>query len=89
MNSNSFYKHHRKECKRFVFINNLDAVVRKYTAFLSFREMVFSALESDYRPTLYVHAAQDERERRALRFIADYYDRAMACMREERRAYRC
>lgn len=67
---------------------NLDNVTRYYTAFLSFAEMCLSATQSNYRPTLYVYAAKTARERRALKFIADYYDQAMAAMRQERRAYR-
>ena len=70
-------------------LRNLDNVTRKYTAFRSFDEMALSALQSGYRPTLYVHCFAGTDAARALKFLADYYDRAMACMREERRAYRC
>jgi len=69
-------------------IQNLDAVARKYTAFGSFRELALSCLDSGYRPTLYVFAAKEAAERRALKFLADHYDKAMQCMRQERRAYR-
>jgi hypothetical protein len=70
-------------------IRNLDNATRKYTAFRSFSEMALSALKSGYRPTLYVFCAREPAERKALKFIADYYDRAMSAMHQDRRAYRC
>ena len=69
-------------------IRNLDNATRKHTAFRSFAELALSATQSGYRPTLYVYCAKSERDRRALKFIADYYDRAMCCMRKDRVAYR-
>ncbi len=74
--------------KKFTLIENLDRATRKYTAFISFREMVLSCLDSSYRPTLYVYAAKQADERKALKFLADYYDMAMQCLMQERRAFR-
>ena len=69
-------------------IENLNTAVRYHTAFESFKHLVLDSCFYSYRPTLYVNAAKSAKDRSSLRFIARYYDRAMVCMKSDKRAYR-
>jgi hypothetical protein len=62
----------------------LDRSVRKYTGFESFHDLVNSF--PTYRPSLDTNPFT--REGRALRIIADRYDKHMEAKGDSRRAYR-
>lgn len=66
-------------------LTNLDNVVRKYTAFGSFLELIHTPR---YRPTLYTTASLLATERKALTFLADFYDYHQRLLGDPRRAYR-
>jgi hypothetical protein len=62
-----------------ITLEQLDALVKKQTAFASFSELIHAP--GNYRPTLYVF-------RKANAIIAHHYDLAQAARGDSRRAYR-